>query len=91
LTPTEKRTPVDAKATCERCNRFSRLPDVVVLDLVEPGDDGVVRIHVELEAVPQGCPSCGVVAHVKDRRRVELVDLALLGCPTRLVWHKRRF
>jgi Zn finger protein HypA/HybF involved in hydrogenase expression len=75
LTPTEKRTPVDAKATCERCNRFSRLPDVVVLDLVEPGDDGVVRIHVELEAVPQGCPSCGVVAHVKDRRRVELVEV----------------
>jgi hypothetical protein len=52
LTPTEKRTPVDAKATCERCNRFSRLPDVVVLDLVEPGDDGVVRIHVELVSIP---------------------------------------
>jgi hypothetical protein len=59
LTPTEKRTPVDAKATCERCNRLSGLPYVVVLDLVEPGDDGVVRIHAELEAMPRVVPPAG--------------------------------
>ena len=34
---------------------------------------------------------CGVVAHVKDRRPVELVDLPSFGRPTRLIGHKRRF
>jgi transposase len=51
----------------------------------------MARLHVECVAVPHGCPTCGVIAHVKDRRRVELVDLAMFGTPTRLIWHKRRF
>jgi transposase len=38
-----------------------------------------------------GCPRCGVLARVKDRCRVELVDLPVFGRPTRLVWHKRRW
>jgi hypothetical protein len=32
-----------------------------------------------------------VIAHVKDRPEVELVDLPVYGHPTRLIWHKRRF
>lgn len=66
------------------------LCDVVFLD----GDDGpgdVARIHVETAARPVRCPACGVVARVKDRSQVELIDLPLFGRPSRLVWHKRRF
>jgi transposase len=66
------------------------LPDVVILDVVDvPGT--ALRVHVELTRSPQGCPTCGVIAHVKDRRRVELVDLSMAGRPMRLVWVKRRF
>jgi len=32
-----------------------------------------------------------VVARVKDRPQIELVDLRLYDRPTRLVWHKRRW
>ena len=68
---------------------FVQLPDVVVLGVQNP-DVGPFRVHIELERTLQGCPDCGVVASVKDRDVVELVDLALFGRPTRLVWHKRR-
>jgi transposase len=66
------------------------LPDVVILDVVDvPG--AALRVHVELTRSRQGCPTCGMIAHVKDRRRVELVDLSMAGRPMRLVWVKRRF
>ncbi len=32
-----------------------------------------------------------MLARVKGRSRVELVNLPLFGRPTRLVWHKRRW
>ena len=38
-----------------------------------------------------GCATCGVLAQVKDRPAVELVDLPCFGRPARLVWHKRRW
>lgn len=57
----------------------------------EDGADDQARIHVETRASLAGCPRCGVLARVKDRSAVELVDLALFGRPTRLVWHKRRW
>lgn len=69
--------------------RFSRLPNVKVLGIDDEAG-GVFRAHVECAARVHGCPSCGVVAHVKDRYRVELIDLPIYGQPTRLVWHKRR-
>ena len=47
-------------------------------------------MHIELERTPQGCPECGPVASVKDRDLVQLVDLAVFGRPTKLLWHKRR-
>jgi transposase len=66
------------------------LPDVAILD-VEDIPGAALRVHVELTRSPQGCPRCGVVAHVKIRRRVELVDLSMGGRPMRVIWRKRRF
>ena len=66
------------------------LAHVVVLGVDDPAS-GPLRVHVETRALVAGCPSCGVVARVKDRARVELVDLPVFGRPARLVWHKRRF
>ncbi|MGH3530228.1 MAG: ISL3 family transposase [Pseudonocardiaceae bacterium] len=57
----------------------------------EDGAGDQARIHVETKASLVGCPRCGVLARVKERSAVELVDLALFGRPTRLVWHKRRW
>jgi len=72
------------------CELLVGLPAVTVLGVVSR-DDEPLRVHVERVAAIAGCPVCGVVAHVKDRRQVELVDLPSFGRPTRLVWHKRRF
>ena len=51
----------------------------------------VPEVHVELERSLVGCPTCGVVAVVKDRHPVTLVDLAMVGRTIVLVWNKRRF
>ena len=48
-------------------------------------------IHVETLPARTDWPDCGVVAQVKDRPLVELVDLPAFGRPSRLVWHKRRW
>ena len=66
------------------------LPDVRFLG-VDDGADGGALIHVETLPIAVGCPSCGVIAWVKDRARITLVDLPMFGRPARLVWHKRRF
>ena len=72
------------------CELLVGLPDVNVLGVGDiPG--GPLRVHVELRASTVGCPECGVVAHVKDRYQVELIDLPAFGRWTRLVWHKRRW
>jgi transposase len=66
------------------------LPDVNVLGLIdEPGEP--VEVVIELHGGPVGCPSCGVVAEVKDRDEVVLVDLPCFGRCARLRWRKRRF
>ncbi|MGH9081630.1 MAG: ISL3 family transposase, partial [Acidimicrobiales bacterium] len=57
----------------------------------EDDPNGEARIHVETIADRAGCPSCGVVAKVKDRPVVVLVDLPVFGRCSRLVWHKRRW
>jgi transposase len=72
------------------CELLVGLPDVHVLG-VDDEPDGPLRIHVALRTDVVGCPQCGVVAHVKDRSVVELIDLPAFGRPTRLCWHKRRF
>ena len=57
---------------------------------VDDPPNGLIRVCVESVVTTQGCPQCGVAAHVKGRDQVELVDLPLYGHGTRLVWHKRR-
>ena len=81
---------MESENTCRRCLSLVGLPDVVILD-VEDVPGAALRVHVELTRSTQGCPTCGVIANVKDRRRVELVDLSMAGRPMRLVWAKRRF
>ncbi len=72
------------------CELLVGLPDVTVLGI----DDEVgfpLSIHVETRARRPGCSQCGVLARVKDRPVVALVDLSAFGRPTRLVWHKFRW
>lgn len=60
--------------------------------LIQIDDEAAVpEVHIELERETVGCPTCGVVATVKDRHRVTLVDLTMAGRPIVLVWIKRRF
>ena len=71
------------------CELLVGLGDVTVLGASdEPG--GPTRVHVETRGPRPPCPACGGSVWVKDRRLVELVDLAAFGRPARLVWHKRR-
>jgi transposase len=72
------------------CERFVDLPDIKVRG-VEGNFREPLVIHFESKRVDVGCPECGVVAQVKDRPLVTLVDLPVNGRPTSLVWHKRRF
>jgi len=72
------------------CELLVGLPGVNLLGIEErPG--ALLRIHIETRAWRVGCVECGVVAQVKDRPIVELVDLAAFGRPSRLVWHKVRW
>ncbi len=72
------------------CELLVGLGDVTVLGATdEPA--GPVRVHVETRGPRPQCPGCGGEVWVKDRRQVELVDLAAFGRPARLVWHKRRW
>jgi len=73
------------------CELLVGLGDVNVLgvDVVDP--DEPIRIHVETRRPRPGCQRCGTPAVVKDRPRVELVDLPAFGRPARLVWRKHRW
>ena len=72
------------------CELLVDLLDVSILG-VEGRHRGQVTIRFECRRVDVGCPECGVLARVKDRHLVSLVDLPMNGRPTRVVWHKRRF
>ena len=72
------------------CELLVGLPEMNVLAVVDVVDE-MLRVHVETRVARTGCERCGVVARVKERPRVELVDLPCFGRPTRLVWHKRRW
>ena len=72
------------------CEMLVDLLDVSILG-VESRHREFVTVHFECRRVVVGCLECGVLAHMKDRRQVELVDLPINGRPTRVGWHKRRF
>lgn len=64
--------------------------NVMVIGVVD--DPGCpIRVHVQTRDGRPGCVGCGGVVWAKDQRPVELVDLAVFGRPSRLVWHKRRW
>jgi transposase len=72
------------------CELLVGLPDVNLLGIDDVAG-APLRIHIETRADRPGCGTCGVIAQVKDRPVVGLVDLAAFGRPTRLLWHKRRW
>jgi transposase len=51
---------------------------------------GSVRVHIKARGPRPACIDCATRAAVKDRARMELVDLPCFG-PARLVWHKVRW
>ena len=57
------------------CELLVGLPEVTVLGL-EDEVGAPLSIHVETRARRPGCSECGVLARVKDRPLVTLVDLA---------------
>ena len=72
------------------CEVLVGLGDVNVLG-VEDLEDRPLRIHIETRIERPVCLQCDGQLWIKDRPMVELVDLACVGRPTRLVWRKRRW
>jgi transposase len=72
------------------CELLVGLPDVHILG-VDDGVEGFLCIYIESSTERPGCAHCGVLAQMKDRSAVELVDLPCFGRPTRLIWHKCRW
>lgn len=72
------------------CELLVGLPAVNVVAIDDDRDDAVV-VHIEQHASRPGCAACGTRAWIKDRPRVELVDLPCFGRPARLVWLKHRW
>jgi len=72
------------------CELLIGLPAVRVLGVVD-GPDAPIAVHVETRVARPSCPGCGRAARVKDRPKVELVDLPCFGRPARLAWHKHRW
>jgi transposase len=68
---------------------FVNLEGVAVLGINDEAP--IPEVHIELVRALVGCPTCGVVATVKDRQPVRLIDLSMAGRKIALVWHKRRF
>jgi transposase len=73
------------------CELLVGLPNVSVLGIFGRAGQPLF-IHIESRRDgPVGCPTCGVIARVKDRSAVELADLPSFGRPARIVWHKVRW
>ena len=62
------------------CELLVDLLDVTILG-VEGHHREQVTIHFECRRGDVGCPECGVLARVKDRHLVSLVDLPMSGRP----------
>jgi transposase len=63
------------------------LPGFRVLAAVEV--DGELEVTVETTATRTGCPDCGVVASLHDRRETVVRDVDAFGRRARLRWRKR--
>jgi hypothetical protein len=63
------------------------LPGFVVLAAAEYG--GELELLIETTESVTGCPSCGVVATLHDRKPRWVRDLPAGGRPVTLVWFKR--
>jgi transposase len=63
------------------------LPGFVVLAVSE--QDGELEQAIETTADLVGCPECGAVAQLHDRRPCWVRDLPTAGRPVTLVWVKR--
>jgi transposase len=72
------------------CEVLVGLPDVRILGVHGKAGD-VLRIYIESSSERPGCANCGVLAQMKDRSAVELVDLPCFARATRLIWHKCRW
>jgi transposase len=51
--------------------------------------DGEIEYAIETTEAVVGCPDCGVLARLRDRRRTDVRDLPASGRPVTLVWIKR--
>jgi transposase len=51
--------------------------------------DGEIEYAIETTETVVGCPDCGVLARLHDRRRSDVRDLPAGGRPVTLVWIKR--
>jgi hypothetical protein len=72
------------------CELLVGLPAVRVLGIVDERD-GPLFVHIETTGTRPVCPGCSATATVKERDRVELVDLPAFGRRTRLMWRKHRW
>jgi len=63
------------------------LPGFVVLDVGEIDDE--LEVTVETTAARVGCPGCGVIAVLHDRRAALVRDVDAFDRPVRLWWRKR--
>jgi transposase len=72
------------------CELLVGLPDVNVLAVIDVATNPL-RIVIETREPRPACAVCTVVAVIKDRPSVEVVDLPCFGRSTRLVWRKFRW
>ncbi len=63
------------------------LPGFVVLGVAQI--DGELEVAVETTAPRVGCPQCGVIAALHDRRETLIRDVDAFDRPVRLRWRKR--
>jgi transposase len=72
------------------CELLVGLPDVNVLAVIDVTGEAL-QVVIEARETRPACSACGVVALIKDRAPVELVDLAVFGRRARLIWRKHRW